>query len=202
MKGFLKEISESGRTFKVETVHKDNSRQSSQNNQKQESTGAMTTALNEGKVSSGSLLVCERCFTRHVCQYTIKCHKCGKVGHKASGVHVDPAKIEAIRNWAAPTTLTEVRQFLGLAGYYQSAPILALPEGMKDFIVFDCYASLSVMKRVDSNGKSDSKELNMRQRRWFELLSDYDFEIRYHPGKANVVADALSRKERIKPIRV
>ncbi|GJT36307.1 putative reverse transcriptase domain-containing protein [Tanacetum coccineum] len=42
----------------------------------------------------------------------------------------------------------------------------------------------------------------MRKRRWLELLSDYDFEIRYHPRKANVVADALSRKERIKPLRV
>ncbi|GJY17257.1 putative reverse transcriptase domain-containing protein [Tanacetum coccineum] len=48
----------------------------------------------------------------------------------------------------------------------------------------------------------DQKELNMRQRRWLELLSDYDCEIRYHLGKANVVADALSRKERIKPLRV
>ncbi|GJT15292.1 putative reverse transcriptase domain-containing protein [Tanacetum coccineum] len=47
----------------------------------------------------------------------------------------------------------------------------------------------------------DQKELNMRQRRWLELLSDYDCEIRYHLGKANVVADALSRKER-EPLRV
>nr|GFC02106.1 putative reverse transcriptase domain-containing protein [Tanacetum cinerariifolium] len=48
----------------------------------------------------------------------------------------------------------------------------------------------------------DQKELNMGQRRWLELLSDYDCEIRYHLGKANVVADALTRKERSKPLRV
>ncbi|GJZ47935.1 putative reverse transcriptase domain-containing protein [Tanacetum coccineum] len=48
----------------------------------------------------------------------------------------------------------------------------------------------------------DQKELNMRQRRWLELLSDYDCDIRYHPGKANVVADSLSHKELIEPFRV
>nr|GEV24744.1 putative reverse transcriptase domain-containing protein [Tanacetum cinerariifolium] len=48
----------------------------------------------------------------------------------------------------------------------------------------------------------DQKELNMRQRRWLELLSDYDCDIRYHSRKENVVADALSHKERIEPLRV
>ncbi|GJR19399.1 putative reverse transcriptase domain-containing protein [Tanacetum coccineum] len=206
------------------------------------------------------------------------------------GIHVDPAEIEAVKDWASPTTPTEIRQFLGLAGYYRrfiegfskiakplteltqknkkyiwgedqesafqllkqklcEAPILALPEGNNDFVVY-CDASLQglgavLMQRekviayasgqlkpheenytthdlelgavvftlkiwrhylygtkyiMFTNHKSlqhilDQKELNMRQRRWLELLADYDCEIRYHPGKANVVADALSRKE-------
>ncbi|GJS10249.1 putative reverse transcriptase domain-containing protein [Tanacetum coccineum] len=213
------------------------------------------------------------------------------------GIHVDPAKIEAIKDWASPKTPTEIRQFLGLAGYYRrfiegfskiarpmtkltqksvkfewgekaeaafqllkqklcSAPILALPEGSENFVVYCdashkglgavlmqrekviAYASrqLKVHEKnytthdlelgavvfalkmwrhylygtkcvVFTDHKSlqhilDQKELNMRQRRWLELLSDYDCEIRYHPGKANVVADALSRKERSKPLRV
>ncbi|GJV61445.1 putative reverse transcriptase domain-containing protein [Tanacetum coccineum] len=47
----------------------------------------------------------------------------------------------------------------------------------------------------------EQKDLNMRQRHWLNILSDYDCDIRYHPGKANVVANALSRKERIEPLR-
>ncbi|GJX10834.1 putative reverse transcriptase domain-containing protein [Tanacetum coccineum] len=144
-----------------------------------------------------------------------------------SGVHVDHAKIEAIKSWAAPTKSTEVRQFLGLVRYYRrfiegfsliskpltkltqknkkyewgkeeeeafqmlkqklcSATILALPEGTKDFMVY-CDASLKGYGAVLM---------------WIELLSDYDCEIQYHPGKANVVADALSRKGREKLLRV
>ncbi|GJX56461.1 putative reverse transcriptase domain-containing protein [Tanacetum coccineum] len=63
--------------------HRDNSRQTLQNNQKQGNARAMTTAPTDGKVSSGSLPLCERCFTRHVGPCMIKCHKCGEVGHKA-----------------------------------------------------------------------------------------------------------------------
>ncbi|GJU15328.1 putative reverse transcriptase domain-containing protein, partial [Tanacetum coccineum] len=48
----------------------------------------------------------------------------------------------------------------------------------------------------------DQKELNMRHRRWIEIFIDYDCEIRYHPGKKNVMANALSRKEKVKPRRV
>ncbi|GJR64737.1 putative reverse transcriptase domain-containing protein [Tanacetum coccineum] len=86
------------------------------------------------------------------------------------------------------------------------APILALPEGNDDFwCLLRCIPS-RYGERFNAKCESlqhilNQKELNMRQRRWLELLADYDCEIRYHPGKANVVADALSRKERIKPLR-
>nr|GEY24334.1 putative reverse transcriptase domain-containing protein [Tanacetum cinerariifolium] len=56
------------------------------------------------------------------------------------GMHVDPFKIESIKDWASPKTPKEIHQFLGLAGYYRSAPILALPEGSEDFVVY-CNAS-------------------------------------------------------------
>ncbi|GJU06931.1 putative reverse transcriptase domain-containing protein [Tanacetum coccineum] len=82
------------------------------------------------------------------------------------------------------------------------ALILALPEGNDDFVVY-CDASHQGLGAVLIKREKhilDQKELNMRQRRWLELLADYDCEICYHPGKANVVADALSQKERIKPL--
>ncbi|GJY60242.1 putative reverse transcriptase domain-containing protein [Tanacetum coccineum] len=84
------------------------------------------------------------------------------------------------------------------------ALILALPEGNYDFVVY-CDASHQGLGAVLMQREKhilDQKELNMRQCRWLELLADYDCEIRYYPGKANVVADALSQKEQIKPLRV
>ncbi|KAI3742503.1 hypothetical protein L1987_60187 [Smallanthus sonchifolius] len=208
------------------------------------------------------------------------------------GIHVDPAKIETIKNWNAPKTPIEVRSFLGLVGYYRrfisnfskiavpltalthkgktyewgpkqeeafqtlkqklcNAPILTLPDGNDDLVVYcdasnqglGCvlmqrgkviaYASRQLKIHEKNYTTHDlelgavvsalkisrhylygtkcvvfidhkilqhifnQKELNMRQRRWVELLNDYDCEIRYHPGKANVVADALSRKDHV-----
>ncbi|GJU26509.1 putative reverse transcriptase domain-containing protein [Tanacetum coccineum] len=108
-----------------------------------------------------------------------------------------------------------------------SAPILALPKGSENFIIYEknytthdlelgaVVFALKMWRHylywtrytIFTDHKSlqhilDQKELNMRQWRWLELLSDYDCDIRYHPGKANVVADALSRKERVKPLRL
>ncbi|GJY73861.1 putative reverse transcriptase domain-containing protein [Tanacetum coccineum] len=163
------------------------------------------------------------------------------LGHviDSQGIHVDPAKIEErfIKGFSKITkSLTELTQknkkfiwgenqelaFQLLKQKLCEAPILALPEGNNDFVVY-CDAShqgvvvfaLKIWRHylygtkctVFTDHKSiqhilDQKELNMRQRRWLELLAYYYCEIRYHPGKANVVADALSRKEQIKPLRV
>nr|GEU37397.1 hypothetical protein [Tanacetum cinerariifolium] len=80
-----------------------------------------------------------------------------------------------------------------------SAPILALSKGSENFVV---YCDAKGLDHKSLQHILDQKELNMRQRHWLELLSDYDCEILYHPGKENVVADALRMKEQIKPLRV
>ncbi|WVZ80440.1 hypothetical protein U9M48_027913 [Paspalum notatum var. saurae] len=213
------------------------------------------------------------------------------LGHILSekGVAVDPSKVEDVLNWKQPETVTEIRSFLGLAGYYRrfikdfsktakpmtsltkknakylwdpkceeaftslkksltSAPVLAQPDVTKPFDVYCdasgnglgyvlmqegrviAYASRQLRKHEANYATHDLElaavvhalkiwrhyllgntchiytdhkslkyiltqpELNMRQRRWLELIKDYDLEIHYHPGKANVVADALSRR--------
>ncbi|KAA0035365.1 ty3-gypsy retrotransposon protein [Cucumis melo var. makuwa] len=206
-----------------------------------------------------------------------------------AGVSVDPAKIEAVTSWPRPSTVSEVRSFMGLAGYYGrfvenfsriatpltqltrkgapfvwskacedsfqnlkqklvTAPVLLVPDGSGSFVIYSdaskkglgcvlmqqgkvvTYASRQLKSHEQNYPTHDlelatvvfalkiwrhylygekiqiftyhkslkyfftQKELNMRQRRWLELVKDYDCEILYHPGKANVVADALSRK--------
>nr|GEZ43448.1 retrotransposon protein, putative, Ty3-gypsy subclass [Tanacetum cinerariifolium] len=148
--------------------------------------------------------------------------------HLPDGITMNPAKVEAITKWPRPKTVTDIRSFLGLAGYYRrfmevfsclalplinlmrkgekfvwdekweksfeelkkrivSFPILTLPYGSDE--TCDIFTDHKSLKYIFTH-----KELNMRQRRWLELLKDYDINIQYHPEKANVVADALSRK--------
>ncbi|KAJ9557680.1 hypothetical protein OSB04_012294 [Centaurea solstitialis] len=218
-------------------------------------------------------------------------HEVQFLGHVVSrdGIKVDPAKIEAMMSWKSATNPSEIRIFLGLAGYYRrfiqdfskiasaltvltkknakflwtekqeeafqtlkkklcQAPILSLPDGSEDFVVYSDASKMGLGCVLMQRGKVisyasrqlkdheknypvhdlelaavvfalklwrhylygtkctlftdhkslqhifDQKELNMRQRRWLELLKDYDCDLLYHPGKANVVADALSRK--------
>ncbi|GJZ23849.1 putative reverse transcriptase domain-containing protein [Tanacetum coccineum] len=88
-----------------------------------------------------------------------------------------------------------------------NAPIIALPDGPEDFVVYCDASGLGLGCVLMQRDKvmayaSSQKELNMRQHRWIELFSDYDYRIRYYLGKENVVADALSRKEKVKPNRV
>ena len=222
------------------------------------------------------------------CDFWLK--KVSFLGHilSAEGIRVDPAKIEAVVNWKSPQNVTEVRSFLGLAGYYRrfvrgfsviaspltkllrkgikfewtdkcqnsfeqlkgmlvEAPVLTQPISGKEYTLYSdasgiglgcvlmqdgkvvAYASrqlkpheqnypthdlelaavvfaLKIWRhylygekcRIYTDHKSlkyllTQKELNLRQRRWLELFKDYDCIIDYHPGKANIVADALSR---------
>ena len=223
------------------------------------------------------------------CDFWLK--KVSFLGHimSAEDIRVDSAKIEAVVNWKSPQNVTEVRSFLGLAGYYRrfvrgfsviaspltkllrkgikfewtdkcqnsfellkgmlvEAPVLTQPTSGKEYTLYSdasciglgcvlmqdgkvvSYASrqlkpheqnyptldlelaavvfaLKIWRhylygekcRIYTDHKSlkyllTQKELNLRQRRWLELFKDYDCIIDYYPGKANIVADALSRK--------
>ncbi|GJV27483.1 putative reverse transcriptase domain-containing protein [Tanacetum coccineum] len=121
------------------------------------------------------------------------------LGHviDSQGIHLDPAKIEAVKNWASPTTPTEETMTLCITSRSGSG------VNAKRKVI--AYASRQLKPHEESYTTHDlelgavhildQKELNIRQRCWLELLADYNCEICYHPGKANVVADALCRKE-------
>ncbi|GJR10985.1 putative reverse transcriptase domain-containing protein [Tanacetum coccineum] len=130
------------------------------------------------------------------------------LGHVVNhdGIHVDPSKIEAVKNWKAPTTPSKIRSFLGLAEQEEAfqtlksnlcdAPILSLPDRVEDFVVY-CDASNQGLDHKSLQYIFDQKELNMHQKRWIELFSDYECEIRYHPAQSeafkqeNILAERL-----------
>nr|GFB85835.1 putative reverse transcriptase domain-containing protein [Tanacetum cinerariifolium] len=153
------------------------------------------------------------------------------LGHviDSQGIHMDPAKIEYVKDWASPKAPMEIRSedfivycdasIKGLgAMLMQREKVISYASRQlkiheKNYTTHDLELGAVVFAlkiwrhylygtkcTVFTDHKSlqhilDQKELNMRQCRWLELLSDYDYDIRYHPGKANVVVDALSRKE-------
>ncbi|GKA84848.1 putative reverse transcriptase domain-containing protein [Tanacetum coccineum] len=152
------------------------------------------------------------------------------LGHVINGIgiHVDPSKIEADKNWKPPRTLTEICLFLGLAGYYHrfiknfskianSLTILThkiLPDGPENFVVYCDASGIGLGCMLMQKGKViayASRQLKIHEKNY----TTHDLELGavmfalkiwrhylYGTKSANVVADALSRKERVKPKRV
>ncbi|GJY00357.1 putative reverse transcriptase domain-containing protein [Tanacetum coccineum] len=143
------------------------------------------------------------------------------LGHMidSQGIYVDPAKIESIKDWSSPKTPTEIRQFLGFFGYYRrfiegfSKIAKSMTKLTQKKVAFEWgdkqEAAFQTLKHkigygIDAKREDhkilkhilDQKELNMRQRRWLEFLSDYDCEIRYHLGKANVILNAQTEAQK------
>ncbi|GJQ90200.1 putative reverse transcriptase domain-containing protein [Tanacetum coccineum] len=115
-------------------------------------------------------------------------------------IHVDQVKIDAIKDWASPKTPTEIRQFLGLAGYYRRF-IKGFSKIAKLMTKLTQKNDARNYRPQDLQHILDQNELNMSNG-VVGLLSDLSIGHSLHRGKANVVADALSRKERSRPLRV
>ncbi|KAL5819848.1 hypothetical protein ACOSQ3_023806 [Xanthoceras sorbifolium] len=107
--------------------------------------------------------------------------------------------------WKPSKNVTEIRIFLSLAGYYRrfvkgfSSIATPLTKLLHKNVKFEWHYLYGQKCYIYTDHKSlkylpTQKELNLRQRRWMELTKDYDCVIDYHLGKANIVADALSRK--------
>nr|ADC55379.1 gag-pol polyprotein [Oryza brachyantha] len=180
-------------------------------------------------------------------------HEVKFLGHviNAQGVAVDPSNVESVIKWTPPKTVSQIRSFLGLAGYYRrfienfskiandtvvekGREVQVVKSGLGCVLMQEgkvvAYASRQLRPHEGNYPTHDLElaavvhalkiwrhylignrcevytdhkslkyiftqpDLNLRQRRWLELIKDYDLSIHYHPGKANVVADALSRK--------
>nr|GFA94913.1 retrotransposon protein, putative, Ty3-gypsy subclass [Tanacetum cinerariifolium] len=144
-------------------------------------------------------------------------------------IHVDPTKIESVKDWASPNedfivycdasnkglgaVLMQKEKVISYASRQlkihekncttHDMELGAVVFALKTWRHYLCGTKCIVITYHKSlQHILDQKELNTRQRQWLELLSDYDCDIHYHPGKANVVADVLSRKEREPPLRV
>ncbi|XP_050875051.1 uncharacterized protein LOC127078660 [Lathyrus oleraceus] len=148
-----------------------------------------------------------------------KCEFCLRevsfLGHVVSsgGIVVDLSKINDVLQWVYQNSITGIRSFLGLAGYYRkfikgfSKLALSLTQLTRkgQAKVWDvlCEESFQELKKklmsatfliLPNPSESLVKELNMRQRRWLDFLKDYEFSLNFHPGKDNVVVDDLGRK--------
>ncbi|GJX87899.1 hypothetical protein Tco_0339913 [Tanacetum coccineum] len=148
----------------------------------------------------------------------------GHCDSDSEGIHVDPAKIESIKDWTSPKSPTEIRQFLGLAGLFPkkdslkgkrkiSSHIATLKEGLalllmqrekqwcslsdlRDIIYMELLCTVFTDNKVLQHILDQKRVEHVANTVGLELLSDYDCDIRYHSGKANVVAAGfLSRKE-------
>ncbi|KAA0057117.1 ty3-gypsy retrotransposon protein [Cucumis melo var. makuwa] len=129
------------------------------------------------------------------CEFWLK--KVSFLGHVVSseGVSVDPAKIEAVASWPRPSTVSEIRSFLGLAGYYKSSDSA---RWIGELLIYSDASKKGLGCVLMQQGRVvayASQGVEHEAEGWLELVKDYDCEILYHPGKANVVANA--RVERL-----
>ncbi|GJV54767.1 putative reverse transcriptase domain-containing protein [Tanacetum coccineum] len=170
--------------------HDDNQQQQRQENKRQNTGRAYTAGSGEKKPYGGSKPLCAKCNYHHDGPCAPKCHKCNRVSHLARDCRSTsnaPLRLKQVKGEELEDGDKQEAAFQLLKQKLCSAPILALPKESEDFIAY-----------YDASIKGLGVVLMQREK----LFSDYDCDIRYHPEKANVVVDALSRKKRINPLRV
>ncbi|XP_055824227.1 uncharacterized mitochondrial protein AtMg00860-like [Solanum dulcamara] len=147
-------------------------------------------------------------------------HELHFLGHVISqgNLRMDEAKVQAIKEWEAPTKVTKLRSFLGLANYYRrfistysakSDPLTELLKKNKPWVWSeDCKKAFKELKAAvieepilalpdfskTFEVHTDASDYAIGGARWQDFLAEFDYELDYKPGKGNVVADALSKK--------